>query len=220
MCVFIFCLDCQFFFVSGQLWRYLCRFCAAGLAAEKLYSFVQQCHFDLKSQPTVKQFLSLNIKKVCNNTSRASTSSDSASLLPEKKKKTDSFEDKSSETQNFVNESKVNSKKTVMKESKEEIEDNSDKILNIIGMIDGEMKTSCENDEDNETFLDKIDKLRKEKPQFEKHDDVAIEMEIDLDESVEEIGKEAKSSLLSEIQNKEDKKKKITDYFTKTTSRS
>ncbi|CAG9764003.1 unnamed protein product [Ceutorhynchus assimilis] len=40
----------------AQLWRFLCQFSIRGLSDDKLFSFIEQAYFDSKKQPTISHF--------------------------------------------------------------------------------------------------------------------------------------------------------------------
>ncbi|XP_044257907.1 poly(ADP-ribose) glycohydrolase-like [Tribolium madens] len=178
-----------------QLWRYLCRFCAANVTSDKLYSFIQQCHFDSKTQPTIKQFLCFTQKR------KPDLNLPSTSTEEEVKTKKN-LPNRTDELKISKSEAKPSTKYPVLPVTIERKQSpvSSDEIIQIIDIIDGKVAKSPGNDDQEESFLSKIDKMKKS----EKSDDCEIPMEVEVEPKP--------------VGFIEDKKRKISDYFSKVTN--
>ncbi|CAH1373550.1 unnamed protein product [Tenebrio molitor] len=208
-----------------QLWRYLCRFCAANLSQDKLYSFVQQCHFDMKSQPTLKQFLCFSTQKRKTDAAVPSTSSGEDEIKT-KKNSPNSKPSQNDEIQSGTDADvksprakSVTHKKysslpivTEQKASKKP-HVSSAEIIQIIDLMDGKVQKPKEDCEEL-TLLSEVDKLKKSSAQESsvcegKNGQEVTEIPMEVDDE-EETPKPVGFI--------EDKKRKITDYFTKMTN--
>ncbi|EEZ98465.1 Poly(ADP-ribose) glycohydrolase-like Protein [Tribolium castaneum] len=178
-----------------QLWRYLCRFCGANVTPDKLYSFIQQCHFDSKTQPTIKQFFGLTQKRKP-DLNLPSTSAEDAV----KTKKTSPNERKvKDEAKPSV--AKYPELPVTIERKKSPV--TPDEIIEIIDIIDGNVAKSRDNaEQEEESLLSKIDKMKKS--ETKKSDDCEIPMEVDVEPKP--------------VGFIEDKKRKISDYFSKVTN--
>ncbi|XP_063912278.1 poly(ADP-ribose) glycohydrolase-like [Zophobas morio] len=205
-----------------QLWRYLCRFCTANLSQDKLYCFIQQCHFDMKSQPTLKQFLCFNTQKRKTEVNMPSSSTNDQELK-NKKNTPNSKGIKTSEICNInYSQSKQSGKNTspkkypalpisVEQKSTKKSPINSDEVIQIIDMIDGSKSVSKESSSEELTLLTEIDRIKKVDQSSFSNEPKKESIEIGMEEDVVEEPAKPLSFI-------EDKKRKITDYFSKMTN--
>lgn len=228
------------FFISAQLWRFLCGFSEQKIGADKLYSYIQQAYFDSKKQPKIKKFFNVSFKKR-DNIGPSSSSSLSSLSSNTSTKKTDN-ERKSKETvdekckeealesvSDLFEEDiipgtppeelikfKKKTPKTKSKLTPEEIAQKMPKtnIIELIDILDGNANTKPLETVKEETFLTQIDKLSKKlnSELSQEGSEEGENMEVDPVEEKKYSDTEMKNVSCNENKST---KRKISDYFQK-----
>ncbi|KAI4458449.1 poly adp-ribose glycohydrolase [Holotrichia oblita] len=195
----------------SELWRILCRFVVSNSNQNNFIPYIQQAYFDLHNQPTITQFFSTNST---NNSKNSNSTQPSTSFKNSKKSPTKN--DKVRETATVTSTSAEVLHKTTSltkhEAREDEIdttsdEDNSESILDLIRIIDGDVDDKNKEDPNEQSLLSSIDKFSKIKERTTS-DCVKTGESVAIDMDVDEINSE-KQKVVS--------KRKISDYFVKVT---
>ncbi|KAI4458437.1 poly adp-ribose glycohydrolase [Holotrichia oblita] len=195
----------------SELWRILCRFVVSNSNQNNFIPYIQQAYFDLHNQPTITQFFSTNST---NNSKNSNSTQPSTSF--KNSKKSPSKNDKVRETATVTSTSAEVLHKTTSltkhEAREDEIdttsdEDNSESILDLIRIIDGDVDDKNKEDPNEQSLLSSIDKFSKIKERTTS-DCVKTGESVAVDMDVDEINSE-KQKVVS--------KRKISDYFVKVT---
>lgn len=180
--------------VLAQLWRFLCKFGISKLPPDKLYSFIQQAYFDSKKQPLIRNFFGIKPNTQKQNEAIASTSK----KQPEEIIKNDIIEEPKLKLE-FKRETPLKKRFSSPQQLVDKLPKNHDEILSL---FDGNANKCVQKQEENQSFLERLDKFRKNSDgtikQVNEHDEI-------MDVDIIPASPEAKNV-----------KRKITDYFTQT----
>lgn len=191
------------------MWRFLCKFATSKVLPDKLYSFIQQSYFDSKKQPLIRNFFGLKTtapKPLDVTLSIPSTSKTTHEEIPKPEIKKEVFSAPEEQTVQLnkleFKRSTPFKKRTTPQQIKEQLPKNHVELMNF---IDGNANKCETKEEETLTFLEKIDRMRRNSDGTirlvnERNADEE-EMDVDIIPASPEAVKQVK--------------RKITDYFTK-----
>lgn len=197
-----FCFNSTLFsvFSSAQLWKYFLQFCKSGQQPQKLYSYIQQAHFDSKRQPSVKTFFGTSSKNVVASTSGTTKGNTVEETIVERMEI--EFTDDEDDMESSQTEQNCKSEIDLPKQSNQngnKLPTNHDSIAEIMRIIDGDIEISGK----------LKNQSHKEVAETSKREDRLVETE-NVNEKVEESLRNTRKMARTSST-----KSKITDYFSK-----